>query len=198
MLLTPVLFEGYELSTIARSRSAILAYNDSIDNITTEKKQLCRERFIADLCCLDLHYLGCSKNYLILNDFKLWHESKFKTFKLIILLNWWFLNWSFLSTYITSKGIGGFFLNTRHALREKCPNTELYRKIRNRNNSVFGQFSHSDAFAFTFHFHKNTKTSKENKPRNLIKYYPHKDNRNLCACHHFDLYLNHIKEWDWK
>ena len=37
-----------------------------------------------------------------------------------------------------------------YALREKCPNLELflaeYRKIRTRNNSVFGHFSRSDNF----------------------------------------------------
>ena len=50
------------------------------------------------------------------------------------------------------------------------------------------------AFVFTFHFDKNTKKTKEDKPRNLIKYCPHEDNSNLCACHHFDLYLNQIME----
>ena len=48
--------------------------------------------------------------------------------------------------------------NQTHALREMCPNTELflvrilnlriqseYRKIRTRYNSVFGHFSRSDA-----------------------------------------------------
>ena len=41
-----------------------------------------------------------------------------------------------------------------YTLREKCPNLELflvriqpeYRKIRTRNNSVFGHFSRSDNF----------------------------------------------------
>ena len=52
-------------------------------------------------------------------------------------------------------------------LREKCPNMELflvriqaeYRKIRTRNNSVFGHFSRSESY--TEHHHGNNWYSKE-------------------------------------
>ena len=45
-----------------------------------------------------------------------------------------------------------------YSLREKCPNMELflvrvqseYRKIRTRNNSVFGQFSRSESYQNNF------------------------------------------------
>ena len=59
-----------------------------------------------------------------------------------------FFNLSVLSIFIRLQ-------LTKHALREKCPNTEFfcsvfscvrteYRKIRTRTNSIFGHFSRSD------------------------------------------------------
>ena len=60
-----------------------------------------------------------------------------------------------LSNYKASvKPIAFFvFCLALASLREKCPNTELffsiqskYRKMRTRNNSVFGHFSRSDIF----------------------------------------------------
>ena len=48
---------------------------------------------------------------------------------------------------------------------------------------------------YIFHFGKNTKTSKKGKPRNPIKFIPFGTNKNLCVCHHIDLYLEKTKEW---
>ena len=48
---------------------------------------------------------------------------------------------------------------------------------------------------YIFNFGKNTKTSKKEKPRSSIKFIPLDTNKNLCVCHHIDLYLEKTKEW---
>ena len=46
-----------------------------------------------------------------------------------------------------------------------------------------------------FRFGKNGKISKKGKLTNPIKFIPFDTNKNICVCHHIDLYLEKTKEW---
>ena len=48
---------------------------------------------------------------------------------------------------------------------------------------------------YTFQFSRVTKTARRGKPRTPIKYCVFQDNKNLCVCHHIDLYLDRSKHW---
>ena len=43
---------------------------------------------------------------------------------------------------------------------------------------------------YIFQFGKNTKTSTRTKQKKPLKFYPFRENKNLCVCHHIDLYLD--------
>ena len=42
---------------------------------------------------------------------------------------------------------------------------------------------------------KNHKNFYLDKTEETLKFYPFKENKNLCVCHHIDLYLDKIKEF---
>ena len=48
---------------------------------------------------------------------------------------------------------------------------------------------------YTFQFSRVTRTARRGKPRTPIKYCVFQDNKNLCVCHHIDLYLDRSKDW---
>ena len=47
---------------------------------------------------------------------------------------------------------------------------------------------------YIFQFGKNTKTSKQSKPKSPINLYPFTENKKLRLCHHNDSYFNKAKE----
>ena len=48
---------------------------------------------------------------------------------------------------------------------------------------------------YIFQFGKNTKTSTRTRLKKPLKFYPFRENKNLCVCHHIDLYLDKMKEF---
>ena len=48
---------------------------------------------------------------------------------------------------------------------------------------------------YIFQFGKNTKTSTRTRQKKPLKFYPFRENKNLCAWHHIDLYLDKMKEF---
>ena len=48
---------------------------------------------------------------------------------------------------------------------------------------------------YIFQFGKNTKTSTRTRQKKPLKIYPFRENKNLCVCHHIDLYLDKMKEF---
>ena len=48
---------------------------------------------------------------------------------------------------------------------------------------------------YIFQFGKVTKTSTRSRQRKPLKFYPFKEDKNLCVCHHIDLYLDRVKHF---
>ena len=48
---------------------------------------------------------------------------------------------------------------------------------------------------YIFHFGKITKISTRTRERQPLKFYPFRENKNLCVCHHVDLHLDKMKDF---